>query len=72
MRDPTVRFAAGSRERLRSAVFRLWVHRSDAYLGARVMLGTFNLSMHASGEWIFGFTSQSKSTFETGSRRSHT
>lgn len=49
MPDPTVRFAAGSLDRPRSGVWRLWVHGSDAYLGARVTLGTFKLSMHESG-----------------------
>jgi hypothetical protein len=71
--NPTVRFAAGSPERAYSAVWRLWVHGSDAYLGARVVLGKFKLSIHESGEWIHALTSQSGAVFqETGSRRSHT
>lgn len=73
MPDPTVRFAAGSPERPHSAVWRLWVHGSDAYLGARMVLGTIKLSMHQSGQWISAFTSQSGAVIdETGSRRTHT
>ena len=72
MPDPTVRFAAGTPERPRSSVWRLWTHGSDAYLGARVTLGMFKLSMHQSGAWICAFTSQSGVVDETGSRRHHT
>src|ERR687892_894675 len=70
--DPTVRFAVGSPERPRSSVWRLWVHGSDAYLGARVLLGAIKLSMHQSGDWISAFTSQSGVGLPTGSRRHHT
>ena len=70
MPDPTVRFAAGSVDRPRSSVWRLWVHGSDAYLGARVILGTFKLSLHQSGRWIAAFTEQSGVVItETGTRR---
>jgi hypothetical protein len=71
--DPTVRFAAGSPERPHSAVWRLWVHGADAYVGARTILGLLKLSMHRSGDWISAFTSQSDAVIEeTGSRRTHT
>ncbi|MGH2691112.1 MAG: hypothetical protein ACRDHM_01255 [Actinomycetota bacterium] len=73
MADPTVRFGAGTPDRPRSAVWRLWVHGSDAYLGARVLLGSIKLSIHESGQWISAFTEQSGAVIkETGSRRHET
>lgn len=70
MPDPTVRFAAGSAERIRSSVWRLWVHGSDVYLAARIMARTFKLSLHESGKWVSAFTEQSGVVLsETGYRR---
>ncbi len=71
MPDPTLRFAAGSPERPRSAVWRLWVHGSDAYLGARVMLSVYKLSMHKSGKWISAFTKESGTVLQDASSRRH-
>jgi hypothetical protein len=54
-------------------VWRLWVHRSDVYLAARIMAGKLKLSLHESGEWISAFTKQSGVIIkETGSRRHKT
>jgi hypothetical protein len=54
-------------------VWRLWVHRSDVYLAARIMAGKLKLSLHESGEWISAFTNQSGVIIqETGSRRHKT
>lgn len=75
MSDPTLRFAAGSPERRFSSVWRLWVHGSDAYLGARTLLRWLKLSMHQTGpdQWISAFTSESGAVLnETGSRRHRT
>jgi hypothetical protein len=71
MSDPTLRFAAGSAARPSSGVWRLWVRGSDVYLGARVALQWFKLSMHQSGQWISAFTSQSGIVDEIGLRRRH-
>jgi hypothetical protein len=71
--DPTIRFCAGSPERQYSAVWRIWAHRNDVYLGARSALGLFKLSLHESGKWITAFTSGSGAQFnDTGNRRHHT
>jgi hypothetical protein len=75
MPDPTLRFAAGSPERRFSSVWRLWVHGSDAYLGARTLLRWLKLSLHQTGpdQWIAAFTSESGAVLEgTGSRRHRT
>jgi len=72
MPDPTLRFAAGSPERRFSSVWRLWVHGSDVYLGARILLRMFKFSMHQSGQWISAFTSDSGAMLDTGSRRHRT
>jgi hypothetical protein len=72
MPDPTLRFAAGSPERRFSSVWRLWVHGSDVYLGARILLRMFKFSMHQSGQWISAFTSESGAMLDTGSRRHKT
>ena len=69
MPDPTFRFAAGSTEKPRSNVWRLWVHGSDIYLAVRMLAGTMNFSMHQSGNWISAFTEQSGVILETGTRR---
>jgi hypothetical protein len=73
MPDPVLRFAAGSPERPSSTTWRLWVHGSDTYLAARIVKGTYKLSMHKTGEWISAFTSESGGVFKhTGSRRQRT
>jgi hypothetical protein len=72
MPDPTLRFAAGSPERPNSGTWRLWTHRSDTYLAARITAHLFKLSMHESGEWISAFTTQSGAVLDTGSRRHRT
>jgi hypothetical protein len=59
MPDPTLRFAAGSPKRPNSGVWRLWSHRSDTYLAARVLAHLFKFSMHESGQWNWASTSQS-------------
>ena len=73
MPDPTMRFCAGSAREPSSAVWRVWAHRRDVYLGARISLGTYKISLHESGEWISALTSQSGARFdEIGSRRHRT
>jgi hypothetical protein len=73
MRDPTLRFAAGSPERPYSGVWRLWVHGSDVYLAARDVAHLFKFSLHKTGEWISAFTSQSGVvSTKSGSRRHFT
>lgn len=71
--DPSIRFAVGRPDNPRSAAWKLWVHGSDAYLTARTVGGLLKLSMHASGEWISAFTSESGVYLDkTGSRRHST
>src|ERR1700730_15473135 len=45
----TIRFAVGSREDVRSSVWRLWARGNDLYLAARSFAGTAKISFHQSG-----------------------
>jgi hypothetical protein len=45
----TLRFAVGSREDVRSSVWRLWAKGNDLYLAARSLAGTSKISFHQSG-----------------------
>jgi len=44
----TLRFAVGTAQEYRSAIWRLWVERNDAYLAARTLGGLIKLSLHES------------------------
>jgi hypothetical protein len=44
-----IRFAVGSREDLRSSVWRLWPSRNELYLAARTTSGLSKISFHSSG-----------------------
>jgi hypothetical protein len=44
-----IRFAVGSREDVRSSVWRLWARGNDLYLAARSLAGTSKISFHQSG-----------------------
>ena len=44
----TLRFAVGTTQEYRSAIWRLWVERNDAYLAARTLGGLIKLSLHES------------------------
>lgn len=54
----TLYFAVGSPDEYRSAVWRLWVHGDDVYLGARDVRW-IKLSMHHSGIWRYAWTEES-------------
>ncbi len=56
---PTIRFCAGSTNQPSSTVCRLWAHKRDVYLGARMILEAYKISLHESGQWISAFTSRS-------------
>jgi len=47
----TIRFALGSLDEPRSAVWRLWVHGHDVYFGASLALQAFKVSLHKSRIW---------------------
>lgn len=55
----TLRFAVGSPEEYRSAIWRLWVQGNDVYLAARFLTGLMKLSLHQSGIWRLAWTEQS-------------
>jgi hypothetical protein len=44
-----IRFAVGSREDVRSSVWRLWANKSELYLAARTAAGLAKISFHKSG-----------------------
>ncbi len=44
-----IRFAVGSREHVRSSVWRLWANKADLYLAARTTAGLSKISFHKSG-----------------------
>jgi hypothetical protein len=44
-----IRFAVGSREDVRSSVWRLWARGNDLYLATRTFAGTAKISFHQSG-----------------------
>lgn len=44
-----IRFAAGSRDDLRSSVWRLWANKNDLFLAARSLAGQSKMSFHESG-----------------------
>jgi len=59
------RFAVGEPDGPRSSIWRLWATpKGDVYLTARSLGGTMKASLHRSGNWQFGFTSE----FETKGR----
>jgi hypothetical protein len=52
-----VRFAAGSLEGPRGALWSLWTSpRGDVYVGGHGMTGDIKVSLHASGEWRHAFS----------------
>jgi hypothetical protein len=55
----TIRFAVGSPDEYRSAIWRLWVQGNDVYLAARVLTGFIKISLHRSGIWRLAWTDQS-------------
>jgi hypothetical protein len=54
----THRFAVGTCDGPRSAVWRVWRHQSDVYIGVRVRAGDFKISLHESGECHEAFSSE--------------
>jgi len=50
------RWAVGSKEGPRSAVWRIWANRNDVYLSARYAASDYKVSLHASGKWRVAFT----------------
>ncbi len=44
-----IRFAVGTRDDLRSSVWRLWGNKNDLFLAARSSVGVSKISFHASG-----------------------
>jgi hypothetical protein len=59
VKDQVIRFGVGSPDRPYVPVWRIWPQRSDVYLSARDIAGTFKISLHESGEWVAQFTNQS-------------
>jgi hypothetical protein len=55
----TIRFAVGSIDEYRSAIWRLWVQGNDVYLAARVLTGFIKISLHKSGIWRLAWTDAS-------------
>lgn len=53
-------FAVGTPMGPRSSVFRIWSApgKSDVYITSRVVRGEFKASLHQSGKWRIGFTSE--------------
>jgi hypothetical protein len=56
--DQAVRFAVGSPEGPRSAVWRLWASGDHVYISARLYGTTIKASLHKSGKWRWGFTEE--------------
>jgi hypothetical protein len=55
----TLRFAVGTPEEYRSAIWRLWVQGDDVYLATRTMTQFIKLSLHRSGIWRLAWTEES-------------
>lgn len=53
-----IRFAVGSRDDLRSSVWRLWGNKNDLFLAARSTAGLSKISFHSSGICRHAVTSQ--------------
>lgn len=53
-----VRFAAGNPSGASSNSWRLWVNKNDAYLACRDNFAGLKLSLHQSGLWRFGWTTE--------------
>ena len=58
--DQVVRFAVGAADGPRSSIWRLWTPpgTSDVYLSHRWLGRDFKVSLHASGKWRAGLTSE--------------
>lgn len=72
-RDETIRFAVGSERGPRSASFRAWraANHSDVYFAVRAIGGEIKVSLHESGSWQWGFTSQSSAPGQIGMAQRH-
>lgn len=57
-KEKEIRFAVGSRDDLRSSVWRLWGKSNDLFLTARSMAGESKISFHASGMYRYAIVSQ--------------
>lgn len=60
---PTIRFVVGSPHGARASTWRCWTPgngKSDVYLAPRSIAGAFHLSLHESGAWHVGYTTQFK------------
>lgn len=55
--DNVIRVAVMDSTKLLSGVWRIWRHNSDVYVAPRSIAGSFKISLHASGRFRFGFTS---------------
>lgn len=53
----TIRFAVGTRDDLRSSVWRLWANKNDLYLAARSHAMISKFSFHESGKYRFAVNS---------------
>lgn len=57
-KNSAIRFAVGSPEGPRSAVWRLWSSGEHVYISARLYGNTIKASLHKSGKWRWGFTEE--------------
>jgi hypothetical protein len=60
MAEQAARFGVVATDRRQSSVWRAWVspRRSDVYIAVRSIAGKFKASLHESGVWRAGFTTQ--------------
>jgi hypothetical protein len=69
-KSKVVKFAVGPRDSLLSSEWIVIVSGDDVYVGAKDVMGSLKLSLHALGLWDFGFTTQSGQVqANTGNRR---
>jgi hypothetical protein len=47
-----IRFAIGEAGQASSALWRMWVHGNETYLGVRTLIGVWKVSLHSSGYWV--------------------
>lgn len=67
-RGKPIRFAVGSPRGPTSAIWRLWVTRSDVYIAARRLAATIKVSLHESGQWQHSFTAEFEKRQLSGKR----
>jgi hypothetical protein len=70
-KERTIRFVVGTRGGLRSSTWRCWTPaggKSDVYLAPRSLAGSYKISLHESGSWQVGLTSEVKRKLEAEGR----